>query len=158
MQRASDILDSVKIEGIKKKPPKSECYQFVARTLNDRFLKAKLEFMISVADQMEPFLTMFQSDACLFPFLYEKLDSLIRNIGNRFLKKIVYQTNIKDESLLKAIRDVEIGFGASHAIKEGKIPAILEFKKECCVYLQACLLYTSPSPRDRTRSRMPSSA
>ena len=25
-------------------------------------------------------------------------------------------------------------------------------------YLQACLLYTSPSPRDRTRSRMPSSA
>ena len=25
-------------------------------------------------------------------------------------------------------------------------------------YVQACLLYTSPSPRDRTRSRMPSSA
>ena len=25
-------------------------------------------------------------------------------------------------------------------------------------YIQACLLYTSPSPRDRTRSRMPSSA
>ena len=26
------------------------------------------------------------------------------------------------------------------------------------VRLQTCLLYTSPSPRDRTRSRMPSSA
>ena len=26
------------------------------------------------------------------------------------------------------------------------------------VYLNGCLLYTSPSPRDRTRSRMPSSA
>ena len=25
-------------------------------------------------------------------------------------------------------------------------------------YLSICLLYTSPSPRDRTRSRMPSSA
>ena len=25
-------------------------------------------------------------------------------------------------------------------------------------YVKACLLYTSPSPRDRTRSRMPSSA
>ena len=25
-------------------------------------------------------------------------------------------------------------------------------------YYYACLLYTSPSPRDRTRSRMPSSA
>ena len=28
---------------------------------------------------------------------------------------------------------------------------------ECADYY-ACLLYTSPSPRDRTRSRMPSSA
>ena len=27
-----------------------------------------------------------------------------------------------------------------------------------CDIAQACLLYTSPSPRDRTRSRMPSSA
>ena len=26
------------------------------------------------------------------------------------------------------------------------------------ISLQTCLLYTSPSPRDRTRSRMPSSA
>jgi len=25
-------------------------------------------------------------------------------------------------------------------------------------YIKSCLLYTSPSPRDRTRSRMPSSA
>ena len=25
-------------------------------------------------------------------------------------------------------------------------------------YVETCLLYTSPSPRDRTRSRMPSSA
>ena len=31
-------------------------------------------------------------------------------------------------------------------------------KKINIVELGACLLYTSPSPRDRTRSRMPSSA
>ena len=30
--------------------------------------------------------------------------------------------------------------------------------KETVDTLKACLLYTSPSPRDRTRSRMPSSA
>ena len=29
---------------------------------------------------------------------------------------------------------------------------------KCCAGIYACLLYTSPSPRDRTRSRMPSSA
>ena len=34
-------------------------------------------------------------------------------------------------------------------------------EQECEVYfvdINICLLYTSPSPRDRTRSRMPSSA
>ena len=30
--------------------------------------------------------------------------------------------------------------------------------KNACSKLYGCLLYTSPSPRDRTRSRMPSSA
>ena len=35
--------------------------------------------------------------------------------------------------------------------------AYLQAKKDGCDYF-ACLLYTSPSPRDRTRSRMPSSA
>ena len=33
-----------------------------------------------------------------------------------------------------------------------------EEKIECDVVLSACLLYTSPSPRDATLSRMPSSA
>ena len=31
-------------------------------------------------------------------------------------------------------------------------------KSEIAMRLIPCLLYTSPSPRDRTRSRMPSSA
>ena len=34
------------------------------------------------------------------------------------------------------------------------IEKIIKFKDKC----NSCLLYTSPSPRDRTRSRMPSSA
>ena len=33
-----------------------------------------------------------------------------------------------------------------------------EIWKNYVLYIGACLLYTSPSPRDRTRSRMPSSA
>ena len=41
----------------------------------------------------------------------------------------------------------------SEAIKERS-----EFIKSGAVVRNACLLYTSPSPRDRQKSRMPSSA
>ena len=34
----------------------------------------------------------------------------------------------------------------------------LNFNQKTTLYDRTCLLYTSPSPRDRTRSRMPSSA
>ena len=43
--------------------------------------------------------------------------------------------------------------GFTVTVKEN-IEKDLHFRKE----LETCLLYTSPSPRDRTRSRMPSSA
>ena len=35
---------------------------------------------------------------------------------------------------------------------------LIEFLKQPGDRVERCLLYTSPSPRDRTRSRMPSSA
>ena len=34
----------------------------------------------------------------------------------------------------------------------------IETKRNLLMKVTGCLLYTSPSPRDRTRSRMPSSA
>ena len=39
------------------------------------------------------------------------------------------------------------------AVEEGT-----ELGRQAAGIMNACLLYTSPSPRDRTRSRMPSSA
>ena len=45
---------------------------------------------------------------------------------------------------------------------KAKVPIAYEVELHRLVeqqaYFRACLLYTSPSPRDRTRSRMPSSA
>ena len=41
---------------------------------------------------------------------------------------------------------------------EGTVAFVEERKCIGCDQCTICLLYTSPSPRDRTRSRMPSSA
>ena len=66
----------------------------------------------------------------------------------------------------------KVGIGGSHPIRvqsmitsdtmdtAASVKQTLELVKVGCeiVRITACLLYTSPSPRDRTRSRMPSSA
>ena len=55
---------------------------------------------------------------------------------------------------------VAAGMLATHA--EGLEDELLKFGQESQSlipkWIKSCLLYTSPSPRDRTRSRMPSSA
>ena len=42
--------------------------------------------------------------------------------------------------------------------KAQKIIDIAATRKDCLAYVSPCLLYTSPSPRDLSTSRMPSSA
>ena len=62
-----------------------------------------------------------------------------------------------DESLLLLKGELELRIdNSTYMIYEGDSFYI---PKNCLHnYLNTCLLYTSPSPRDRTRSRMPSSA
>ena len=58
------------------------------------------------------------------------------------------QNAISKEKLLDC---VEAGKAVMHLVRNNICPKDIMTRK-------ACLLYTSPSPRDRTRSRMPSSA
>jgi len=51
---------------------------------------------------------------------------------------------------------VEWRYGACHACMGSPCP--IRAKVVDGKVVKVCLLYTSPSPRDRTRSRMPSSA
>ena len=62
---------------------------------------------------------------------------------------------LKKELLLT--RNQAEGFYAEH---KGKpfFEALINFMTSGPVQVQVCLLYTSPSPRDRQKSRMPSSA
>ena len=62
-------------------------------------------------------------------------------------------------------KTIEPGTGKLYAKKDGTVFYFCSAKCENNVALgrvtrriKCCLLYTSPSPRDRTRSRMPSSA
>ena len=60
---------------------------------------------------------------------------------------------------------VVVNMGPQHPSTHGVLRLVLELEGETVTearagigYLHTCLLYTSPSPRDRQKSRMPSSA
>ena len=70
-------------------------------------------------------------------------------------KKIDFESSLKElESIVEKLEDENINLEDSVKSFEKGMTLV----KECQKQLQSCLLYTSPSPRDRTRSRMPSSA
>ena len=62
---------------------------------------------------------------------------------NKDFEKLIEQVMDENDAVLRTLAEIEAD----------------EKKANQRLYiLTACLLYTSPSPRDRTRSRMPSSA
>ena len=62
-----------------------------------------------------------------------------------------YINNKWETKVAKKIADIEVGEPLAVSLEYDR-------EKEEAILKLDCLLYTSPSPRDRTRSRMPSSA
>ena len=79
-----------------------------------------------------------------------KPDAVERNLDSE-IKEIFKSKGF----LIKKEKKIQIE--KSEAEKFYKVHETKAFFDDLCTFL-SCLLYTSPSPRDRTRSRMPSSA
>ena len=87
-----------------------------------------------------------------FDHAERQLNSMIGSGPNAFeLRKLI-------ETVLGTQDPIEImNFSRSLAAFDKRSDEYLELESNSAE-AQNCLLYTSPSPRDRTRSRMPSSA
>lgn len=101
-------------------------FAVVASFVKDKFASAKLAFFISVASMIEPFLTEFQSDNPLAPFLYQEFTSFISNIMSRFVKKEVLEkatsvskVDLRSENLLSSL-NVDAGYETKAAISKLK--------------------------------------
>ena len=84
----------------------------------------------------------------------ESLDTLVFDKPKK-LKRVKYE-NI--EIFEDGWKDIDIAPPPSNTSKISKSEIEDVIKQSDGASDETCLLYTSPSPRDRTRSRMPSSA
>ena len=76
----------------------------------------------------------------------------IQNIGQNDFGESKFQEAFEKQLILKDLKQINWHFIGR--IQSNKIRKIVQNFK----YIHSCLLYTSPSPRDMRRSRMPSSA
>lgn len=149
LQRATEMLPCLKkyIDGISKKPPSSDCFNRVCKVIKeDNMLAAKMGFLQTVGSELEGFLTVYQTNKPLLPFLYNDLYHLLRNLMSRFIKPEVMSSvtdapklvavDVTDKKKLKNIQNIDIGFAASHACKAASGVDVLRFKDECKQFLQ----------------------
>ena len=86
-QRAIEIWKHVKkyVVDVKKKPD-SKSFATVKESVNDPLIIANLSFFVSVVSHIKRFLTMFQGDRPLAPFLCDELACIFKELMNRFIK------------------------------------------------------------------------
>ena len=79
-----------------------------------------------------------------------------QRIPNSYLEQIL--RNLRQEGLLLSVTGPNGGYRLSRESEHISIADIVMSIEDRLDSTECCLLYTSPSPRDRQKSRMPSSA
>ena len=72
--------------GLKKKIPKCASFSELSEAIKDPLVIAKLHFFVNVAKLLKPYLTLFQSEKPLVPFIGKELGKILKSIMERFLK------------------------------------------------------------------------
>ena len=145
INRAIDMLAHLKkyVKAVEKHPPKSVNFDNVKTFLKDELLETKLNFIMSVIVDIEPFLAKYQTDLPMLPFMRTDLFILFKTLMNRIIKRDIMKDvknvlNIMNIDLSKKdifypTDEVDIGFGASSLLKKSKVKELdkLKFKTEC---------------------------
>ena len=70
----------------KSKQPSSKSYETLKKSLTDELVVCKLGFFSYFADLFKPFLTVYQTDKPMIPFLYEDLFKLLKSVFSIIVK------------------------------------------------------------------------
>lgn len=110
---------------------------------------ATLEFSLFVCKSIEPFLSKFQAQRPLAPFLYQEMLDLLRSLLANFVQSSVIESSVNRRALtkidldkqenLKSTEKIDIGFGARRRLKKMSPVQILKFRRNCQrFYISLC--------------------
>ena len=133
-ERAVEMWPSLTtcITEILKKPksqvPTSSSFSTVKSAVLNKLTTAELEFFMSIADAMRPYLQTFQSDGPLLPFITSELETLLWTLMGKFMKRAVLEgansaykiakQNMLDSATHVAPSEVDIGFCCKDNFRE----------------------------------------
>jgi hypothetical protein len=130
--------------------PDTVSYNVVKEHCADPLTIAKLLSFIGIANVVEPFLSFYQTDLPVLPFLGDDMFRLMRALMRRFLKgevmEMVSKSNImsvevtnKENHALQ--QDVDVGFDAEADVKRlftnknSSARQVMEFREQCRLFL-----------------------
>lgn len=117
---------------------------------NDKLLKPNLAFFKSLANEVEPFLRNYQSDAPMVPFLYTDLKSIMETVMQTFIKKEIFEStsiigiDVTEKNNIRLAKYIDLGYTTRQAINDKDM---LKFRLGCSLIFQKCcskLLDKSP--------------
>ena len=157
-ERALEIWPNITVfitETLKKPKnqiPTSASFATVRSAVQSHLTIAKLQFFISTAVIMKPYLQVFQSGAPLLPFVTSELHALLQTLMGKFVKREeleaadssykIAKLNVSHAASHVTPSEIDIGFAAKatvdKALRKKRISQlqVLEFRKECEVMLQ----------------------
>ena len=150
-QRAIEIWDSVcKYVGEVGKEsvpnPDNQSFSSVKKFVQTPLTLARLKFFFAVSQEILPFLTSYQDERPLFPFISLDLHELILSLLQRFVKHSVTEPltpvklpsfDVRKDDSYADLSKIDIGLAADKALKEAvrskkaSDRAVFEFHNEC---------------------------
>ncbi|XP_030196025.1 uncharacterized protein LOC115548177 isoform X1 [Gadus morhua] len=126
--------------------PGTASFDTIEAAKQDPLILPKLQFFMAISRTFTPFLTKYQTDAPVMPFLCKDLVELFQSMLRRFVKREHLQNitpvqlvrlDVADQKIWVNLKEADIGLGAEAALKDlqrknsiGELTA-LEFRKDC---------------------------
>ncbi|XP_070398050.1 uncharacterized protein [Nothobranchius furzeri] len=134
--------------------PGTASFDTLETAQKDPLILAKLHFYIAVTRTFAPFLTRYQTDEPVMPFLATDLAELMKSVLRRFVKREILKDisplqlvklDVGDKNNWVPLQDVTLGLGAESVLKElqqqkkiGEL-TVLEFRKDCIKMLSTII-------------------